>query len=49
MRFLKSYNADLLIGQVSYKQRADIYNYFHGYSSLSELPEATKEAESSTK
>ena len=49
MRFLKFYNADLLIGQVSYKQRSDIYNYFHGYSSLSELSEATKEAESSTK
>ena len=28
---LKKYNAELLIGQVSYKQKADIYNYHNGY------------------
>ena len=29
--FLKKMDADLFIGQVSYRQKADIYNYFHGY------------------
>jgi len=28
---LQNYDAELLIGQVSYKQRANIYNYNHGY------------------
>lgn len=28
---LQNYDAELLIGQVSYKQRANIYNYIHGY------------------
>ena len=31
MRFLVTFDADLLFGQVSYKQRAEIYNYVHGY------------------
>lgn len=42
MKFLQTYNAELLIGQVSYKQRADIYNYVHGY-----LPTKAVEAEGS--
>lgn len=28
--FLKKMDTDLLIGQISYRQKADIYNYFHG-------------------
>ncbi len=28
---LRRFDADLLIGQVSYKQGAEIYNYVHGY------------------
>ena len=31
MPFLQNYDVELLIGQVSYKQRADIYNHVHGY------------------
>jgi len=31
MRLLVTFDADLLIGQVSYKQRAEMYNYVHGY------------------
>ena len=31
-RFLASSDADLLIGQVSYKQKADMYNYIHQYN-----------------
>lgn len=29
--FLKKMDADLLIGQLSYRQKADIYNYYNGY------------------
>ena len=32
--FLKKMDADLLIGQVSYRQKADIYNYFHQYYNI---------------
>ena len=32
--FLRKMDADILIGQVSYRQKADIYNYFHGYYNL---------------
>ena len=31
MSMLQRFSAELLIGQVSYNQRSDIYNYFHGY------------------
>ena len=30
---LQYFTAELLIGQVSYKQKEDIYNYRHGYES----------------
>lgn len=30
---LKSFTAQMLIGQMSYKQKAEIYNYCHGYES----------------
>ena len=29
--FLERYDAEILIGQVSYKQKSDIYNYYHKY------------------
>ena len=28
---LKLFDVEILIGQLSYKQKADIYNYHHGY------------------
>jgi hypothetical protein len=31
MELLKKFDAEILIGQVSYKQRADIYNYVFKY------------------
>ncbi len=31
MEMLRRLDKEILIGQVSYKQRADIYNYVHGY------------------
>lgn len=31
LSFLEKYDADLLIGQVSYSQKAEIYNFTHGY------------------
>ena len=31
MALLKHFNAELLIGQVSYNQRCDVYNYIHRY------------------
>ena len=31
MSLLEKFDAELLLGQVSYNQRADIYNYYHGY------------------
>ena len=36
MTLLRNYDAQLLIGQVSYKQQATIYNYIHGYMSSQE-------------
>ena len=33
MDFLRRFDKEILIGQISYKQRADIYNEVHGYSS----------------
>ena len=31
LEMLKKFNAELLIGQISYNQKAEIYNYFNGY------------------
>ena len=31
MSMLRQLDAEILIGQLSYKQRAEIYNYTHGY------------------
>ena len=33
-KFLMKFNAEMLIGQISYKQKADIYNYQNGYEFL---------------
>jgi len=42
MSMLKRFDVELLLGQISYKQRADIYNVYHGY-------DATKKYSSSVK
>lgn len=34
---IKRFDVELLIGQISYKQKADIYNYVHGYISDQEV------------
>ena len=34
---LAKYDAEILIGQVSYKQKADIYNYHNGYDNTQKL------------
>ena len=31
MTVLRKYDAEMLLGQISYSQKADIYNYHHGY------------------
>lgn len=31
MSLLTKYNSELLLGQLSYKQKADIYNYANNY------------------
>lgn len=33
MRLLQRFNADIVIGQLSFKQCADIYNFLHNYTS----------------
>ena len=33
-KILVTFNGELLIGQISYKQRSDIYNYIHFYENL---------------
>lgn len=33
LRFLKNFDSELLIGQISYNQKANIYNTIHGYNS----------------
>lgn len=37
LSMLKKFDVELLIGQLSYKQKADIYNYAHGYISDQEV------------
>ena len=44
MALFWNYDAELLIGQVCYKQQANIYNYVHGY--LVAKPEETEESQS---
>ena len=43
MNMLTKYDAELLIGQISYKQKADIYNYSNRYEvSPKKLPNNSK-------
>ena len=32
--FMEQFDADLLLGQIAYKQKADIYNYYHKYEQM---------------
>ena len=32
--FMEEFDADLLLGQIAYKQKADIYNYYHKYEQV---------------
>ena len=41
---LKQFSAELLIGQVSYNQRCDIYNYVHGYEDRRKARPSLQEA-----
>ncbi len=34
MAFLERFDAELLLGQISYKQKSDIYNYYHKYERI---------------
>ena len=34
LSFLQKFDAELLLGQVSYKQKSDIYNYYHKYEKM---------------
>lgn len=31
MEVLNQFDVNILIGQISYRQATDIYNYYHGY------------------
>lgn len=42
MKLLKEFNAELLIGQISYNQRCDIYNYNHGYETKQKMKSTRK-------
>ena len=33
LSMINKFDVELLIGQISYKQKSDIYNYVHGYIS----------------
>ena len=46
---LKTFDAELLIGQMSYKQKADIYNYDNGYEMISKQSAACNKEASTTK
>ena len=47
IKFLKQFDVELLIGQVSYKQKADIYNIAKGYDTTKKFSSVT-ETEKST-
>ena len=40
LRMLQKFDAELLIGQISFKQKADIYNLFRGYDSTNKKTSA---------
>ena len=35
MGMLSTLSAEILLGQMSYRQKADMYNYVHGYDAVS--------------
>ena len=37
MSLLQQFNAEILIGQISFKQCADIYNFLHQYNTTSDV------------
>ena len=37
LMFLKQFEAELLLGQVSYLQKSTIYNYYHGYEQVKKV------------
>lgn len=41
--FLQKFDAELLIGQISYKQKADIYNFYHKYEKVQKKKPCTEE------
>ena len=43
---LQKFDVELLIGQVSYKQKADIYNIYNGYDNT--MKKRTKQVSKST-
>ena len=42
MAMLKKFDAELLIGQISYKQKADIYNISKGYDTTKKVCKTTE-------
>lgn len=47
MELLKQFDVELLIGQISYKQKADIYNVAKGYNTTQKKKSSTKETSKS--
>lgn len=37
MGMLSTLSAEILLGQMSYRQKADIYNYVHGYDAAAKF------------
>ena len=46
LSMLEKYDAELLIGQVSYQQKADIFNYQNGYDDSIKLSSQTQSSAS---
>ena len=49
MSMLKRFDLELLIGQLSYKQKADIYNVYEGYDTTKKTCSSTNKETSSHK
>lgn len=48
-KLLHSLSAEILLGQISYKQKSEIYNYTHGYDSATKKGPSTASLASSEK
>ena len=46
MKMLKNFDIELLIGQISYKQKADIYNVTKGYDNTKKTCSSIEKDES---